>query len=113
MAVFRNDFLKFWHNLYIFSHRLFFRACRDGAIVDMDSKDDNSRSHPGIENSMVVVSMLEAQLDEHLVEHLVPGMAGLLESIDCFSKLGDKMMRIEPFKIGWELHEDLLIEISI
>ena len=39
----------------------------NGAVVDMDGEDNNSPSHPGIEDSMVIVSVLEAQLDECLV----------------------------------------------
>ena len=89
------------------------RSPSDCAIIDMNSKNNDSCSCPGIEHPMVVVSMLEAQVKKCLVECLVPSATSLLKTINGLPKLSDKMMVIKACKVGWKLHEDLFIEISI
>jgi len=90
------------------------RSPSDHTIVDVNGKDNDSSSHPGIENTIIILGAFEAQVDKCLIECLVPGTACLLESVNRLSKLGDEMAAIQSFESArWKLHEDLLIEISI
>jgi len=80
----------------------------------MDGEDNDSGHRPGIEHPVVVVSVLEAQVKKRLVECLVPTATGLLKAVDSLPKLGNKKAGIRSFGVArWELHEDLLVEISI
>ena len=89
------------------------RSPSDHAVIDMNGKDDDSCSCPGVEDSVVIIGMFEAQVEKCLVERLVPSVTSLLKTINGFLKLGDKMMGIEACKVRWKLHEDLFVEISI
>ena len=85
----------------------------NGAVINMDGKNDDSSSHPSIEDSMVIFSTFEPKFDKCLAERLVPSSSSLLKTINGLPKLGDKMTRIEACEVRWKLHEDLFVKISI
>ena len=85
----------------------------NGAVIVMDGKNDDSSSHPSIEDSVVIFGMFEPKFNKCLAECLVPSSTSLLKTVNGLPKLGNKTMRIEACKVRWKLHEDLFVSRSL